>query len=255
METAGIMDFVTSGQQHALSPELEAVCGEIADLGGALAQAVNFGSLSYEDTLQVDANAVNSWMTLAQSAAVCAYPHLREPSGSFQRAGPHAQVGGDALANMYTPDCTLQDSKTSIMEVQFLWRTQGLSALFRSHVGLRQRDYDTSANAAGLQGVKDPRGQLGMTVSPTARTSGWPATARGTDQSNALVLLEFTSIVKRNHPLSFLQYMIKIPSMAIFIHGIQCAQATIGSLLQAMNDSLIQPIPRCQQIDRICRES
>jgi hypothetical protein len=50
-------------------------------------------------------------------------------------------------------------------------RSQGLPAMFRSPAGLRQRDYYTSAVHDGLQGVKDPRGPVGMTVSPTARTS------------------------------------------------------------------------------------
>jgi hypothetical protein len=48
-------------------------------------------------------------------------------------------------------------------------RSKGLPALFRSPAGLRQRDYYTSANHDGLQGVKDPRGPVGMTASPTAR--------------------------------------------------------------------------------------
>jgi hypothetical protein len=50
-------------------------------------------------------------------------------------------------------------------------RSQGLPLLFRSPAGLRRRDYHTSTNVDGLQGVKDPRGLVGMTASPTARTS------------------------------------------------------------------------------------
>jgi hypothetical protein len=39
-----------------------------------------------------------------------------------------------------------------------------LPALFRSPAGLRQRDYSTSANHDDLQGITDPRGPVGMTV-------------------------------------------------------------------------------------------
>jgi hypothetical protein len=50
-------------------------------------------------------------------------------------------------------------------------RGQGLPELFRIPAGLRRRDYYALANTDGLQGVDDPRGPVGMTSSPTARTS------------------------------------------------------------------------------------
>jgi hypothetical protein len=50
-------------------------------------------------------------------------------------------------------------------------RSQGLPALFRSPTRLRQRDYYTSENHDGLQGVNDPRGPVGMTAPPMARIS------------------------------------------------------------------------------------
>jgi hypothetical protein len=43
-----------------------------------------------------------------------------------------------------------------------------------------------SANHDGWQGVKDPRGPVGMTASSTERTPVYPATPRGPDQANAL---------------------------------------------------------------------
>jgi hypothetical protein len=49
--------------------------------------------------------------------------------------------------------------------------SQGFLVMFRSPVGFRQRDYYTSANTEGLQGVKDP------------------ATLRGPDQVNAIIII------------------------------------------------------------------
>jgi hypothetical protein len=46
---------------------------------------------------------------------------------------------------------------------------QVLPALFRRTPGPYQRDYYTSANHEGLQGVKDLRGPVGMTASPASR--------------------------------------------------------------------------------------
>jgi hypothetical protein len=74
-------------------------------------------------------------------------------------------------------------------------RSQGLPALFRSPAGLPQRDYYTLANHDGLQGVRDPRRPIGMTASPTARTSVYPATLGGPTKVGLLFLL------KRIHPL------------------------------------------------------
>jgi hypothetical protein len=50
-------------------------------------------------------------------------------------------------------------------------RSQGIPAIFRSPAGLRRHDYYASANHEDLQGVKDPRGLVGVTASPTAGTS------------------------------------------------------------------------------------
>jgi hypothetical protein len=38
-----------------------------------------------------------------------------------------------------------------------------------------------------LQGVKDPRGPVGMTASPTAKISVYPATHLGPDQVNVFI--------------------------------------------------------------------
>jgi hypothetical protein len=66
---------------------------------------------------------------------------------------------------------------------------QVLPALFRWTPGPYQRDYYTSANYESLQGVKDPKGPIGMTASPTARISVWPATPRVPDQFIVIIIL------------------------------------------------------------------
>jgi hypothetical protein len=68
--------------------------------------------------------------------------------------------------------------------------------MFRSPAGLRRRDYYPSVDHDGLQGVKDPRGPIGMTASLTERTAVYPATHRGPDQVNVIVKRPLIELLK-----------------------------------------------------------
>jgi hypothetical protein len=88
---------------------------------------------------------------------------MRGRSGSSKEPGPHAEEGEEVLKGMYAHGHILiEESKISGRsgraggEVSASGDGKVLPVLFRRTPGPYQRDYYTSANHDGLQGVKNP---------------------------------------------------------------------------------------------------
>jgi hypothetical protein len=111
-EIEGFMAMVRTGRHRTLTIEQEKVGTEIAVMCCAWERSVEFKVLSQEEAAQEEPQ-VNSWMLLAQSAAMGAHSMIVEDGPELpEEKGPCAQEGGEVLQGVFAPGCkSLEESR------------------------------------------------------------------------------------------------------------------------------------------------
>jgi hypothetical protein len=101
-------------RRQALLPDIERACAEVAGLRSGWGRNVTFALLSREDARQNEP-IVNSWMVLAQKAALGAHTLICEDGPVVRKEqSAHAEKGGEILEGRCAHGCTsVQESRIS----------------------------------------------------------------------------------------------------------------------------------------------
>jgi hypothetical protein len=95
-EAERVVEKALTGEWHTLPPELELIGQEIANMSDGWSRNVSFNMLSYEEARKRDPR-VDSWMLLAENAALSAYGFICEDGPE-----PPKEEGQEAAGPVFT---------------------------------------------------------------------------------------------------------------------------------------------------------
>jgi hypothetical protein len=148
-EAERVVDKVQTGKWHALPPEMELIGQEIASLSDWWSRNVRVSMLSYEEARRLDPR-VDSWMLLAESAALSAHGFICEDGRELPREeGQEAAQEGRKVfflgGGMYAPGCKSLDQA----------RIPANPGMPRTGVRTVPAEVCTSGGGMGSQGVEE----------------------------------------------------------------------------------------------------